>query len=186
MIWEKVLADDKEIVAIRRLEEQIQKEIPVVTSQIKWNDFGIYLRSKSIIGLGLFSQQLNLIPSELWNLGNLEVLNIVNCGLKELTEMIGSLTLLKELYIGGNQLKIIPKSIQALNNLSVLYILEDGLLSIPEEIGNLRNLKELSITTKFIKNLPQSIIKLTTSGCRVYMNNREITTSDSEEKRKLP
>lgn len=184
LIWAKYLDSRNEIRILGIIEERLQRKIPLLDSQVKWNDFGVFLHNKAITGFGFYSQQLNALPNEIWALKNLEVLNFVNCGLNELSTKIGSLISLKELYIGGNQLTVIPKSIEKLNNLQILYILEDNLFSIPEVIGNLRNLNELVLSSKFVKKLPHSIIQLTSNTCSVYLNNQEVMIPDSTDKKR--
>ena len=184
MIWDNYLDNRNEIIVLGLIEERLQKKVPPLKSQVKWNDFGVFLNNRAISGLGLYSQQINFLPNEIWNLKNLKVLNFVKCGLNELPKKIGALISLNELYIGGNQLTVIPKSIEQLEDLKILYILEDNLFSIPEVIGNLRNLNELVLSSKFVKKLPHSIIQLTSNTCSVYFNNQEVMIPDSTDKKR--
>ncbi|MHA2238291.1 MAG: leucine-rich repeat domain-containing protein [Candidatus Hodarchaeales archaeon] len=174
MDWGKKLNSESEVTGLEAIETQLNIHFPVFTKQIKWNDFGIYIQNKKIHGIGFYSQKIAAIPKELWNLQHLEVLNLVNNGLIEISEQIGSLFLLKELYIGGNKIKLLPKSIENLKDLIYFYLLEDDLLNIPKEIGNLINLKELSISSRNTNIIPESIIKLKNKGCRIYFNNEEM------------
>lgn len=163
-----------EVVVLEAIEKLLNIRFPVFTEQIKWNDFGVYIQNNNIHGIGFYSQKIEIIPKELWSLQHLEVLNLVNNGLIEISEEIGSFFSLKELYIGGNEIKFLPKSIKNLTNLIYFYLLEDNLQNIPEEIGNLINLKELSIASKETDIVPEEVIKLKNKGCCIYLNNEEI------------
>ncbi|MHA2224791.1 MAG: leucine-rich repeat domain-containing protein [Candidatus Hodarchaeales archaeon] len=174
MDWEKRLRKETEIKTLELIEKTLTRRLPIHDNQIKWNDFGVYIQNKKIQGIGFYSQQLELIPKELWSFQHLEVLNFVNNGITELSEEIGSFNSLKELYIGGNKLKSIPKSIGKLKNLVVLYLLEENLINIPDEIGNLIKLKELSMSGKNLDKLAESVINLKNKDCRIYLNNKEL------------
>ncbi len=163
-----------EVALLETIEKFLDIRFPVLNEQIKWNDFGVYIQDNNIHGLGFYLQRIEAIPKELWSFHHLEVLNLVNNGLVEISEEIGSLLSLKELYIGGNKIRILPKSIENLKNLIYFYLLEDILLNIPVEIGNLINLKKLSISSRETDIIPAQIINLKNKGYRIYFNNEEI------------
>ncbi len=172
--WEKILNIDTEVEALNSIEEFLNIQFPLFTRQIKWNEFGVYVQNKTIHGIGFYSQKIRTIPADLWELKFLEVLNLVNTGLVEIPEEIGSISSLQELYIGGNKIQSCPQSIERLKNLIYFYLLEDNLLTVPEEIGHLVTLKELSISSQKIDMIPKSIIQLKNKGCRIYFNQKEI------------
>ncbi|UCG04483.1 MAG: leucine-rich repeat domain-containing protein [Candidatus Heimdallarchaeota archaeon] len=173
MNWEKK-DDGSEVARLEAIERALNIQFPVFTKQIKWNDLGVFIQNNCIHGLGFYSQNMDYIPKELWNFKNLEVLNLVNNGLIEIPEEIGTLSSLRVLYIGGNKIKLLPRSIKNLKDLIYFYLLEDNLLDVPKEIGDLTNLKELSIASKETDSIPDEIIKLKEKGCRIYFNNEEL------------
>ncbi|MHA1977076.1 MAG: leucine-rich repeat domain-containing protein [Candidatus Hodarchaeales archaeon] len=163
-----------EVKVLESIETELNVKFPVLTRQIKWNEFGIFIQSRRIHGIGFYSQKMETIPKELWKLQHVEVLNLVNNGLIQISEKIEVLSSIKELYIGGNKIESLPRSIGNLKNLIYLYLLEDNLRYIPKEIGKLINLKELSISSKLTKKIPASIITLKDEGCRIYFNQKEL------------
>ena len=157
-----------------KIEQDLGIKFPIFTRQIKWNEFGVYFENRNVMGIGFFSQNISKIPEEIWDIKTLEVINMVNTGIKILDSKIGELSKLKELYIGGNELKEIPQSIKNLIQLEILYILEENLTELPIDIGKLGELKELSITSKYIMDLPKEILLLKKGKCRLFLNNLEI------------
>lgn len=147
---------------------------PIFHQQLKWNDYGIYVQGKSLVGIGLYNQKFEALPYQLFELDHLELLSIVNTDIHSIPENIGKLLSLKELYIGGNGLSEIPSSIANLINLQYLYILENDLVSLPSLV-NFKNLKELSIASNRINEITNQVQSLIDEGCNIYFNNKQIT-----------
>jgi leucine-rich repeat protein SHOC2 len=82
-------------------------------------------------------------------------------GLTRLSEKIGTLSTLKELYLQGNQLISLPESIGCLSNLNKLSVRENRLNSVPESIKNLSNLTYLELPGNELTDIPESIYNLT-------------------------
>ncbi|MHA2102635.1 MAG: hypothetical protein ACW981_04370 [Candidatus Hodarchaeales archaeon] len=167
----KILDDDS---IVSEIEEKLGLIFPIFDRQIKWNEFGVHYKNGILIGIGFYSQKIIEIPTEIWKLENIEVLNIVNCGLKTISEDIGRFKLLKELYIGGNYVKNLPRSIKNLEDLETLYLLEENLLELPIELGKLLKLKEFSVSSEHITQIPKEITKLKNIQCRIYLNSIEV------------
>ncbi|KAG9622337.1 hypothetical protein KCV04_g13325, partial [Aureobasidium melanogenum] len=66
------------------------------------------------IKLFLSKNDLQQLPSELWNLGNLAVLSLRSNSLTEISPSIGRLRNLHELNVAGNQLSFLPFELLAL------------------------------------------------------------------------
>jgi internalin A len=110
-------------------------------------------------GLGLTE-----LPSELWQLNNLEYLyingNITRDNLHELPPEIGQLTNLVELWLQFNELETLPPEIGNLENLEVLVVNYNELTWLPPEIGRLHNLRGLAVWNNNLVDLPPEIGQL--------------------------
>ncbi|NEQ58292.1 MAG: GTPase [Moorea sp. SIO4A1] len=101
------------------------------------------------------------ILTEVFNLSQLEVLDLSGTQLKTVPESIGKLTNLTELNLSGNQLTTVPESIGKLTNLTKLNLSGNQLTIVPESIGKLTNLTELNLSKNQLTTVPESIGKLT-------------------------
>ena len=88
------------------------------------------------------------------------IINLYSKGLSELSESIGNLQHLQELYLYNNNLSSLPESIGNLQNLQELYLEDNNLSSLPESIGNLQNLEWLRLYNNNLSSLPESIVNL--------------------------
>ncbi|OLT62359.1 COR domain-containing protein [Moorena bouillonii] len=101
------------------------------------------------------------ILTKVFNLSQLEVLDLSGKQLKTVPESIGKLTNLTKLNLSGNQLTIVPESIGKLTNLTELNLSGNKLTTVPESIGKLTNLTELNLSKNQLTIVPESIGKLT-------------------------
>ena len=88
---EKKVNYGSEIAVLEVIEKILNIQFPVFSEQIKWNDFGVFIQDNLIHGIGFYSQKMQLIPDELWNLQNLKVLNLVNNGIIGISQITVSL-----------------------------------------------------------------------------------------------
>ena len=101
-----------------------------------------------------------ILPPEIGDLANLQLLNL---GANELTHLppeIGNLTNLEWLYLLENQFSSLPTEIGNLINLQVLWLGYNQLSSLPTEIGNLANLRVISLYSNKLSSLPPQIENL--------------------------
>ena len=105
-------------------------------------------------------QKLTEIPIEVFELEQLESLNLSNNQLKDLPESLTKLSNLTGLDLSGNQLKDLPKSIARLSRLTYLSLILNRLKNFPESITTLFNLTELWLNANGLTTLPESIAKL--------------------------
>ncbi|CAG8447969.1 2186_t:CDS:2 [Scutellospora calospora] len=89
------------------------------------------------------------------------VLNISNNRIDDLTEQIGQLESLRELYLVNNKLTHLPKSIGRLKNLEILDVSENMLVGLPFTIGDCKSLRELRLRGNSLENLPMTLGRLT-------------------------
>ncbi len=135
----------------RRFRERIQA---AKDKKLKELDLSNNYRSRD-------DEKLTEIPTEVWELEQLEVLNLSINKLTTIPESITKLTKLTRLYLSGNQLTTIPESITKLTNLTELDLSSNQLATIPESITKLTNLTELDLRINKLTTIPESITKLT-------------------------
>src|SRR5258708_7088614 len=118
---------------------KLLEEINIDLTKATYDDEGrlLYL---DISGLGLLQ-----LPSEIWQLTNLQGLYLTNNQLSQLPAEIGQLTNLQRLYLNNNQLSQLPIEIGQLTNLESLHLSNNGLSQLPAEIGQLTNLEWLRL-----------------------------------------
>jgi Leucine-rich repeat (LRR) protein len=101
-----------------------------------------------------------VLPTELFNLTNLQELNLQYCQISNLPSEIGKLQRLKTLCLNNNALRYLPHEIGQLKNLEILRLQVNQLEKLPPDIGNLQNLTELTMYSNHLKMLPDDIGKL--------------------------
>jgi len=95
--------------------------------------------------LDLGENKITELSPELFELKNLQILGLSHNQLKEIPPDIGKLKNLKELIIWNNQLKDLPKEIKELRKLEVLELKDN-----PIPIENQKKIKELLPDTKIM------------------------------------
>ena len=86
------------------------------------------------------SDNWNVIPKEIGNLTNLELIYI-RSNIEKIPKEIGNLINLRLLYLVDNKIKEIPREISNLTQLTLLDLTNNLVDNIPEEIDNLPNLR---------------------------------------------
>lgn len=97
---------------LKPLHQLIRLPVPINDSQKITDDHFAPLTPS--IKLFLSRNDLQQLPSELWNLGNLAVLSLRSNSLTEISPSIGRLRNLHELNVAGNQLPFLPFELLAL------------------------------------------------------------------------
>jgi Leucine-rich repeat (LRR) protein len=106
------------------------------------------------------NEKLTRIPDEVFELEDLEVLNLSRNLLTSVPESIFNLRNLRSLDFSGNQLESVPASISRLDRLNSLYLGSNRLNEIPESIGGLRELTLLYVAGNRLRAIPASISQL--------------------------
>jgi hypothetical protein len=161
------------------------REYPLANSSVGING--------STIALDLRNQQLNTIPSQIFNcynlkvllmgnnqltsipveiskLKNLEFLDLSNNKIGTLPEDIGKLANLKFLSLSGNQLGKLPEGISLLEKLEVLRLDNNNLFAIPKGFGNLNQLYYLNLEDNKLTSMPAEVCRL--YSLRILMMQR--------------
>ncbi len=120
------------------------------------------------------ADKLTEIPAEVFELKQLESLNLSRNQLKYLPESISNLSNLTQLDLSYNQLINLPKSITNLSNLTQLYLSYNQITNLPESISNLSNLTQLYLSYNQITNLPESISNLS-NLTQLYLRRNQLT-----------
>ena len=113
------------------------------------------------------------IPDRVFQLGNIEEINLKSQYLSSIPDKDFELNSLKRLSIKGSFSKI-PKSISKLNTLTNLS-LEGSFNGIPESMSEMVNLKELTLYSPNLTELPKSITAH--QYCRFYFLNNTLNSN---------
>lgn len=106
----------------------------------------------------------NGLDKTLFDLQNLNYLNITHTCLQEIPEEIGKLQNLTTLVLHSNQINKLPASIEKLTKLKFLHCSQNKLTSLPDAVGNLPQLNSINFGTNLLQSIPCQIgnLKLTT------------------------
>ncbi|MCX6745621.1 MAG: leucine-rich repeat domain-containing protein [Candidatus Parcubacteria bacterium] len=97
--------------------------------------------------LDLSNQNLTKVPDYVFNLTNLQELNLSNNKLTgAIQSQIGQLKKLKVLNASNNLMTGIPAEVGQLTNLQILDLSNNQLTGLPNELGNLKNLQTFNIS----------------------------------------
>jgi internalin A len=144
---------------------------------IQWTSIGLLpkainnLKSLKIFKLPLFLKKL---PSSIYNLDNLEALDLYSTDLniKQLPKTITNLIKLRKLTL-PESLEILPESIGDLKSLEILELFQTEVTELPESIGSLKNLEILDLSITGVKELPETIGKLGNLK-ELYLNRTKV------------
>ena len=111
--------------------------------------------------LDLSENQLTELPESLFQLTQLQTLDLSENQLTELPESLGQLTQLQTLDLSENQLTELPESLGQLTQLRSLDIRNNQLTSLPDCLGQLTQLQSLNVSGNQLTALPESLGQLT-------------------------
>ncbi|NGX37660.1 MAG: hypothetical protein K1000chlam2_00819 [Chlamydiae bacterium] len=107
-----------------------------------------------IMSLNLANKNLTHIPSEFFELSNLNLLVLTGNLLTEVSDEIGNLKQLKRLNLENNLLKSLPSQIVTLNALRDLFLAHNKLESLPSGMEGLRDFLKLTLVDNRLSSLP--------------------------------
>ncbi|KAK7098966.1 malignant fibrous histiocytoma-amplified sequence 1 homolog [Littorina saxatilis] len=103
---------------------------------------------------------LMTLPEDIGRLHSLKVLRLNNNSFERVPPTIGHLENLIELNIAKNRVRRLPPEIRGLTELRSLIAEHNDLQSLPDEICELTNLETLDVTNNAIRYLPIKLYKL--------------------------
>jgi len=103
---------------------------------------------------------LTRVPDFIFNMKNLQYLELGDNKITTLPPEIGQLKTLNMLNLFQNKLTSLPESIGRLKNLDTLLLFENNITTLPPEIGQLKNLQVLELSYNNLTSLPESIGEL--------------------------
>ncbi len=118
-------------------------------------------KASGTTSLDLTNKWLTCLPSELFQLTQLEVLFLIGNNLAEIPPEIGQLNKLEMLYLSDNKLKELPVEIAQLINIIELNLDHNQLSILPPVICQLPNLEKLYLRHNRLTLLPPEIFHLT-------------------------
>lgn len=111
------------------------------------------------------------LDKAIFDLTQINLLNISETTLKHLPNEISNLTNLQTILLFGNELESLPTSIGQLEKLKVLDVSRNKLKSIPDEISGLANLASINLSSNCLESFP-SLSKCSKLGVLDLSHNR--------------
>ncbi|MEH2205256.1 MAG: COR domain-containing protein [Nostoc sp.] len=105
-------------------------------------------------------EKLTDIPTEVFELEWLEVLNLSHNQLTTLPETITRLSQLTSLNLSHNQLTTLPETITRLQQLTSLDLSYNRLRTLPKAISRLQQLTSLNLSGNQLRTMPEAITRL--------------------------
>jgi len=110
--------------------------------------------------MGGRSEALVTIPKEIFELTQLETLNLAGNKISSIPKEIIKLRNLKELILSGNLIISLPEEIGQLSNLTLLLLEGNPFTNIPDWIVNLSKINHFSFGSKELLTVPHWITKM--------------------------
>jgi Leucine-rich repeat (LRR) protein len=108
--------------------------------------------------LDLGSNDLSNIPDTIYLLKNLSYLNLgSNDKITQISNLIGNLTKIEELFLDTCHIREIPKEFCNLKKLKTINLNYNELTSLPDPLHNLPELENIGLKRNKISNLPNSL-----------------------------
>jgi Leucine-rich repeat (LRR) protein len=112
-------------------------------------------------------KNLTRIPEFVFNMPNLEVLNLSDNRIESIPEKIGKLKNLQELTMNYNALRSLPSSMGSLTKLELLSLYNNELTTLPSSMEKLKNLSSMYLTNNKLTSIPALPPKLTLLDLKV-------------------
>jgi len=130
--------------------------------------------------IDLSNQHLNEIPTEIFDMTNVQTLYLHFNNITHIPEAITKLTKLQVLYLNQNQLSDFPIIVSSMPSLRELHLGRNKIKLIPPEIGKLTGLRELSLSyNQLTGSLPIEILNLKNLR-KLYVHNNYLQDIPSE------
>jgi len=106
---------------LKKLELTIGRTIPIL-NEINEDSFGIQIKAKKIVGLGLARCDLDVFPESISTIKTLKILTLKSNRIAKIPESIGNLNALTSLDLRNNRLEKLPNNFWKLKNLKILHM----------------------------------------------------------------
>lgn len=134
---------------------------------------------KNLEELRLVINKIKSIPNDINKLKNLRILDLSYNKIHHIPETLFELKFLKILDLNGNNIEIIPHSIGNLQSLTELDLGYNRIMEIPEALFNIKTLKILHLNQNQIKELSPSISKLNSLE-KLYVHANQLESIPDE------
>jgi small GTP-binding protein len=111
-------------------------------------------------GSWFLDHKLTKVPSDIFDLKQINVLNLSRNKLKTLPDDFGELQNLTSLDLSNNEVLLLPDSITELADLEKLDLSNNRFSNLPDSIANLHNLRELDLSGNPLSVLPPAVFHL--------------------------
>lgn len=162
---------DKQI--IKQLEKEIGKQLPIIKlKNISGSIAGYFINSKGLItGLNLCRLELTKIPSNLFKLKSLTLLNIGMNNIESVEFSFAELDKLKTIGIYDNQIKKFPYQLLSIKSIKNLYIQKNNIESISKDELELCKLIEFDLSKNPLNIPPEFLKRGTPTKIITYLNS---------------
>ncbi|MFY0608393.1 MAG: hypothetical protein JXR10_16865 [Cyclobacteriaceae bacterium] len=121
--------------------------------------------------IDLYYNELEVIPTEICNLKELEILYMAHNRIYELPESLGALTNLDEIYLHHNRLSVLPSSLSELTKVRVARVNDNYLAEFPSQFLGMAYLEEFDVSNNQITEIPQELDDLSSLKLFNYQEN---------------
>lgn len=149
-----------DILELQSFPQRLQREYNRQYKRIDWSSYAFFFQQMPIKKLSYSFGVLSQIPAWIFEVRQLEVLELHDHKIDRIPKEITNLQKLKTLNLGHNFIRKLPPFIGELSQLEYLNLNHNYIHELPEEIGQLLQLEDLHLKANFIYELPQSLLNL--------------------------
>ncbi|MFN8672353.1 MAG: leucine-rich repeat domain-containing protein [Candidatus Sericytochromatia bacterium] len=129
--------------------------------------------------LDLSKNKISKLPSSISKLKNLKSINLSENELMDLPNELTELTNLEEIYLNKNRIYQLPNGMNKLKNLKKIFLFNNHLNEIPNEIFKIESLEVLYLNLNYLNKIPNKISKL--KNIRIInLSNNQLTEIPDE------
>ncbi|MFX0024674.1 MAG: leucine-rich repeat domain-containing protein [Candidatus Hermodarchaeota archaeon] len=131
--------------------------------------------------LYLTENRLNHLPSSFGNLTRLKKIDLSDNHIIELPIEIGNLVALKELHLNHNVIQKLPDTISNLKMLEILSVWGNQLKKIPKNVNEMESLRVLGLSFNQLEELPKIFYEIPNLEVLDLSNNKILALPDNME-----
>jgi internalin A len=171
--------------AYRRAEKKIEEALQSGAKELHLSGMSLTELPESLFqlteleSLNLCRNRLFQLPEWLGQFANLQKLNLFFNELRALPESFGQLIRLRTLCLSDNRLTAVPESLFKLTQLNFLLLSDNKLVDLPESLSHLTQLQVLDLAANRLSHLPESLGELTQLQSLYLCNNRLMALPES-------